>query len=124
MDLTQLQNLIKRDPSAYKDDFLVQQRHFLSQLQIFQLKPTDEHTEFSKLVSFISHVRFLYIYITFHLRNNQIQPFFPRHFFELSGPQSRNEDAQYIFSNDMLYFRLLHAIPRTFRTSRRKSRLC
>lgn len=28
----------------------------MSQLQIFQLKPTDEHTEFSKLVSFISHV--------------------------------------------------------------------
>jgi protein SDA1 len=57
MDLGQLQELIKRDPAAYREDFLIQQRHFLSQLQIFQLKPTDEHGVFSKLINFMSHVR-------------------------------------------------------------------
>ena len=36
--LPQLQNLIKRDPPGYVDEFLQQHRHFLSELQIFQLK--------------------------------------------------------------------------------------
>ncbi|KJE92920.1 Scad1 protein [Capsaspora owczarzaki ATCC 30864] len=38
--LAQLQNLIKRDASLYRDEFLQQLRHYASELKIFQLKPT------------------------------------------------------------------------------------
>ncbi|KAM9983902.1 hypothetical protein ACTFIY_000633 [Dictyostelium cf. discoideum] len=56
LDLLQLQNLTKRDPSAYKEEFLLQYQHYLTQLQIFQLKPTKEFKHFSQLVSYLSHV--------------------------------------------------------------------
>ncbi|CAG8502246.1 4766_t:CDS:10 [Ambispora leptoticha] len=49
-NLPQLQNLIKRDPISYKDDFLQQYRHYESQLSIFKLKPSEEAEEFSGLV--------------------------------------------------------------------------
>ncbi|CAG8450448.1 5354_t:CDS:10 [Acaulospora colombiana] len=45
-NLPQLQNLIKRDPLSYREDFLQQYRHFESQLTIFQLKPDEEEEEF------------------------------------------------------------------------------
>jgi len=57
MDLIQLQSLVKRDPAAYRDEFLIQQRHFLSQLQIFQTKPQNDHKEFSLMIQFMAHVR-------------------------------------------------------------------
>lgn len=57
MDLTQLQNLCKRDPGAYKDEFLLQLQHFQSQLQIFQLKPSKNFKSFQEQVTFLSHVR-------------------------------------------------------------------
>ncbi|KAK5575873.1 hypothetical protein RB653_007007 [Dictyostelium firmibasis] len=56
LDLLQLQNLTKRDPSAYKEEFLLQYQHYLTQLQIFQLKPTKDFKHFSQLVSYLSHV--------------------------------------------------------------------
>lgn len=52
----QLQNLIKRDPPSYKEDFLQQYRHFESQLAIFKLKPDEEAEEFGSLITFISQV--------------------------------------------------------------------
>lgn len=55
-NLDQLQSLIKRDPKAYREDFLQQQKHFLSIFQIFLLKPTQEHENLNTLVKFISQV--------------------------------------------------------------------
>lgn len=57
-NLPQLQNLIKRDPSSYKDEFLQQYSHYSSLLSLFQLNPADEKTakEFAELVNFLSHV--------------------------------------------------------------------
>ena len=54
--LPQLQNLIKRDPGGYNDEFLQQHRHYLSELQIFRLDPSKKSTSFSELVTFVSHV--------------------------------------------------------------------
>lgn len=56
MDLDQLQGQIKRDPEAYKDEFLQQHQHFQSVLQIFLLKPSQEHDDFVALVKFLSQV--------------------------------------------------------------------
>lgn len=59
-NLDQLQVLIKKDPKAYREDFLQQQKHFLSIFQIFLLKPTQEHENLNTLVKFISQVASYY----------------------------------------------------------------
>lgn len=55
-NLPQLQNLIKRDPDSYREEFLQQLRHFESALQIFLLNPAADALEFGELVNFMSHV--------------------------------------------------------------------
>ena len=42
-NLPQLQNLIRRDPSSYKQEFLTQWRHWTSALTLLQLSP--QHTQ-------------------------------------------------------------------------------
>eukprot|EP01116_Phalansterium_solitarium_P020621 TRINITY_DN6131_c0_g3_i1.p1 TRINITY_DN6131_c0_g3~~TRINITY_DN6131_c0_g3_i1.p1 ORF type:complete len:836 (-),score=300.68 TRINITY_DN6131_c0_g3_i1:150-2657(-) len=59
-DLVQLQNLCKRDPPAYKSEFLRQWQHFQSQLQIFQLKPSKNFKSFLDEIKFISSVASCY----------------------------------------------------------------
>lgn len=56
LKLPQLQNLIKRDPSAYKEEFLQQKRHFESELAIFKTRPTKDSDRFTELVTFMCHV--------------------------------------------------------------------
>ncbi|KAG8681307.1 Severe Depolymerization of Actin, partial [Ceratobasidium sp. 423] len=57
-NLPQLQNLIKRDPIAYRDEFLQQWGHYDSIRRIFALKPDDDAQaeRFRELVTFISHL--------------------------------------------------------------------
>ncbi|KAL1947505.1 hypothetical protein VTO73DRAFT_13229 [Trametes versicolor] len=55
-NLPQLQNLIKRDPTAYKEEFLQQWNHFNSIRQIFQINPDENAQHFRELVSFIAQV--------------------------------------------------------------------
>ncbi|XP_036331858.1 protein SDA1 homolog [Rhagoletis pomonella] len=55
-NLPQLQNLIKRDPDSYKDDFRQQYQHFLSSLEVFALNPSDENKSLDELVIFIAQV--------------------------------------------------------------------
>lgn len=55
-NLPQLQNLIKRDPESYKDEFHQQYRHFLSSLEVFALNPTEENKSLDELVMFIAQV--------------------------------------------------------------------
>jgi protein SDA1 len=59
-NLPQLQNLIKRDPQSYKDDFLQQYEHFLSCLQIFKLSPANENKNLEDLVTFLAQVSYAY----------------------------------------------------------------
>ncbi|KAI9577805.1 hypothetical protein GQX74_010992 [Glossina fuscipes] len=42
-NLQRIQNLIKRDPESYKDEFQLQDRHFLNSLGIFALNPNEEN---------------------------------------------------------------------------------
>lgn len=60
-NLPQLQNLIKRDPNSYKDEFLQQYQHFQSNLQIFQLKPSEYSKTLEELALFLSHVAGCYL---------------------------------------------------------------
>ncbi|CUA77184.1 Protein sda1 [Schizosaccharomyces pombe 972h-] [Rhizoctonia solani] len=57
-NLPQLQNLIKRDPVSYRDEFIQQWGHYDSIRRIFALKPDDDAQaeRFRELVTFISHV--------------------------------------------------------------------
>lgn len=55
-NLPQLQNLIKRDPDSYKDDFRQQYQHFLSSLEVFALDPSEENKSLDELVIFIAQV--------------------------------------------------------------------
>ncbi|KAI0028454.1 protein required for actin cytoskeleton organization and cell cycle progression [Vararia minispora EC-137] len=53
-NLPQLQNLIKRDPVSYKEEFLQQWNHYNSTRQIFQISPDEHAGHFRELVSFIA----------------------------------------------------------------------
>ncbi|XP_041359788.1 protein SDA1 homolog [Gigantopelta aegis] len=55
-NLPQLQNLIKRDPGSYKDEFLQQYRHYESNLQIFQLKPSQYSKTLDELIMFLAQI--------------------------------------------------------------------
>lgn len=55
-NIPQLQNLIKRDPTSYKDEFLQQWRHYQSNMDIFKLNPSQSSSDFETLVTFIAQV--------------------------------------------------------------------
>ncbi|BES93497.1 NUC130/3NT domain [Nesidiocoris tenuis] len=59
-NLPQLQNLIKRDPASYKDEFLQQQKHYKSLLSLFELHPNDRNKNLEVLVMFMSQVAHCY----------------------------------------------------------------
>ncbi|KAF8236467.1 protein required for actin cytoskeleton organization and cell cycle progression [Tricholoma matsutake] len=59
-NLPQLQNLIKRDPVAYKEDFLQQWNHYNSIRQIFTIHPEEHAQHFRELVAFIAQVATCY----------------------------------------------------------------
>ncbi|TFK42834.1 protein required for actin cytoskeleton organization and cell cycle progression [Crucibulum laeve] len=59
-NLPQLQNLIKRDPIAYKEEFLQQWNHYDSIRQIFKINPDEQAHHFRELVAFISQVATCY----------------------------------------------------------------
>ncbi|PPQ63187.1 hypothetical protein CVT24_005732 [Panaeolus cyanescens] len=59
-NLPQLQNLIKRDPVAYKEEFLQQWNHYNSIREIFKINPNDQNQHFKELVAFIAQVATCY----------------------------------------------------------------
>ncbi|XP_046369373.2 protein SDA1 homolog [Haliotis rufescens] len=59
-NLPQLQNLIKRDSESYKDEFLQQYRHYQSNLQLFQLKPSAFSKTLEELLIFLAQVSHCY----------------------------------------------------------------
>jgi protein SDA1 len=59
-NLPQLQNLIKRDPAAYKEEFLQQWNHYNSIRQIYLLNPTEHAQNFRELSAFIAQVSTCY----------------------------------------------------------------
>ncbi|KAM9307184.1 protein SDA1 homolog [Pholidichthys leucotaenia] len=59
-NLAQLQNLIKRDPPSYVEEFLQQHRHYQSNLEVFKLQPDKPNKELSELVMFLAQVGHCY----------------------------------------------------------------
>uniref|UniRef100_A0A147BSR7 Protein SDA1 n=1 Tax=Ixodes ricinus TaxID=34613 RepID=A0A147BSR7_IXORI len=55
-NLPQLQNLIKRDPLSYKDEFHLQLQYYQSLLQAFRLHPTEQNKALEELVMFLAQV--------------------------------------------------------------------
>lgn len=55
-NLSQLQNLIKRDHESYREDFLLQHRHFLSTVEIFQLNPTQVNKKLTEQMMFLAQI--------------------------------------------------------------------
>lgn len=58
-NLPQLQNLIKRDPASYREEFMQQYNHYLSLLEVFRLNPGQENKSLDELVMFIAQVKYL-----------------------------------------------------------------
>ncbi|KAK2467113.1 hypothetical protein APHAL10511_001371 [Amanita phalloides] len=59
-NLPQLQNLIKRDPLAYREEFLQQWNHYNNTRHLFGLNPNDQTSHFRELLAFISQVATYY----------------------------------------------------------------
>ncbi|XP_020844117.1 protein SDA1 homolog [Phascolarctos cinereus] len=59
-NLPQLQNLIKRDPSAYVEEFMQQYNHYKSNVEIFKLQPNKPSKELAELVMFLAQVGHCY----------------------------------------------------------------
>ncbi|KAG2439494.1 hypothetical protein HXX76_004848 [Chlamydomonas incerta] len=55
-ELLALQSNIKKDPDGYKDEFLLQYRHYQALLEIFKLKPSKDSREFGEVVMFMAQV--------------------------------------------------------------------
>ncbi|XP_053608072.1 protein SDA1 homolog [Plodia interpunctella] len=60
-NLTQLQNLIKRDPASYKEEFHQQLAHFETTLEIFNLNPTQYNKKFDEQAMFLAQVAQCYL---------------------------------------------------------------
>lgn len=73
LKLPQLQNLIKRDPRAYVEEFKQQQRHFLSELDILRLRPAAYSERFCELLSFLGHTASCYANDTADIPQQLIQ---------------------------------------------------
>ena len=55
-NLPQLQNLIKRDPESYNEEFQQQLRHFEATKAVFELSPSDYNQSLDELVMFMAQV--------------------------------------------------------------------
>ncbi|KAJ0177169.1 hypothetical protein K1T71_007178 [Dendrolimus kikuchii] len=60
-NLTQLQNLIKRDPDSYKEEFHQQLAHFKTTLEIFYLNPTQYNKKLDEQAMFLAQVAQCYL---------------------------------------------------------------
>jgi protein SDA1 len=56
LNLPQLQNLLKRDPKSYREDFMRQLRHYESSMDILLLQPSQAVQDLPDLVLFVAHV--------------------------------------------------------------------
>ncbi|TRY98645.1 hypothetical protein DNTS_005893 [Danionella cerebrum] len=60
-NLPQLQNLIKRDPTSYTEEFQQQFRHFQSNVEIFKHQPDKTNKDLAELVMFLAQVCHCYL---------------------------------------------------------------
>lgn len=55
-NLLSLQNLLKRDPPSYREEFIQQLNHYRTTLQIFKQNPSSKSASFAELIGFLSQV--------------------------------------------------------------------
>lgn len=55
-NLPQLQNLIKRDPPSYHEEFMQQLKHFHNTIEVFKLSPHQNNKTLDDLVMFMAQV--------------------------------------------------------------------
>lgn len=55
-NLPQLQNLIKRDPASYQEEFEQQYRHYKNIVEVFRLNPGQPNKSLDDLVMFLAQV--------------------------------------------------------------------
>lgn len=60
-NLTQLQNLIKRDPDSYKEEFQQQLAHYDTTIEIFNLNPTQYNKKLDEQSMFLAQVAQCYL---------------------------------------------------------------
>eukprot|EP01043_Picozoa_sp_COSAG02_P032150 COSAG02_NODE_2135_length_9714_cov_4.465731_3_plen_910_part_00 len=56
LDIQQLQDRARRDPTSYRDEFLLQHRRFIASLEVLKLRPDAVPDEFPQLINFLAHV--------------------------------------------------------------------
>ncbi|GFR89647.1 protein SDA1 homolog [Elysia marginata] len=59
-NLPHLQNLMKRDPASYKDEFSKQWQYFHNLMQTFQLQPSKYNEKLDEMISFLAQVSHCY----------------------------------------------------------------
>ncbi|XP_065333560.1 protein SDA1 homolog isoform X1 [Cloeon dipterum] len=59
-NIPQLQNLVKRDPASYKDEFMQQYRHYLATLEVFRLHPDQNDKSLEDIIMFLAQVAHCY----------------------------------------------------------------
>lgn len=59
-NLPQLQNLIKRDPSSYTEEFIQQYKHYQSIVEVFKLQPDKPNKDLATLVMFMAQTAHCY----------------------------------------------------------------
>uniref|UniRef100_A0A8D2NQB7 Protein SDA1 n=1 Tax=Zosterops lateralis melanops TaxID=1220523 RepID=A0A8D2NQB7_ZOSLA len=59
-NLPQLQNLIKRDPTSYTEEFLQQYHHYQSHVEIFTFQPDKPSKDLEELLMFLAQVAHCY----------------------------------------------------------------
>ncbi|BFZ24384.1 hypothetical protein BsWGS_27422 [Bradybaena similaris] len=59
-NLAQLQNLMKRDPQSYKDEFDKQWQYYHNLMQTFQLQPSKYDEKLDEMITFLSQVSHCY----------------------------------------------------------------
>jgi len=55
-NLASLQDLLKRDPESYKEEFLQQFRHYEHTLKLFQLQPSLDSSKLIEIATFLCQV--------------------------------------------------------------------
>ncbi|CAG5124076.1 unnamed protein product [Candidula unifasciata] len=59
-NLAQLQNLMKRDPQSYKEEFVKQWQYYHNLMQTFQLQPSKYDEKLDEMITFLSQVSHCY----------------------------------------------------------------
>lgn len=67
-NLPQLQNLIKRDPASYKEEFEQQYRHYQNTVEVFRLNPSQTNKSLDELVMFLAQVRLTPLNLNFYVK--------------------------------------------------------